>query len=78
MSIPFDVVKTRKQLHPKEYKNRSILSILQEVYENEGRRGLFLGNRIFYKERILIHILCRSETKSVESDVTDSRNYHAV
>ena len=44
MSIPFDVVKTRKQLHHKEYKNRSILSILQEVYENEGRRGLFLGN----------------------------------
>jgi solute carrier family 25 protein 39/40 len=45
VSIPFDVVKTRKQLHHKEYKNRSILSILQEVYEHEGKRGLFLGAR---------------------------------
>jgi len=44
-SIPFDVVKTRKQLHPKEYKNRSIISVMKEVYEHDGRKGLFLGAR---------------------------------
>lgn len=45
MSIPFDVVKTRKQLHPKEYRNKSIGKILKEVYQNEGKKGLFLGAR---------------------------------
>jgi len=45
LSIPFDVVKTRKQLHPEEYRSRSIGQILKEVYQNEGKKGLFLGAR---------------------------------
>jgi len=62
ISIPFDVVKTRKQLHPKEYKHKSTLQILNEVYQTEGKKRTFL----------------RWKTKRMESDITNCRNYYII
>jgi solute carrier family 25 protein 39/40 len=45
VTLPLDVVKTRRQLHPKEYKNKSTWNILKGIYYKEGPQSLLAGMR---------------------------------
>ena len=49
LTLPLDVVKTRKQLNPNEYINRSNLTVLYDIYNREGFYSLFTGKRIHIK-----------------------------
>ena len=66
VTLPLDVVKTRRQLYPKDYKNRSTYSILKDISANEGKEALFAGKQIIIFIKVLnFH---RNETKSCQSD----------
>jgi len=45
VTLPLDVVKTRRQLYPKEYKNRTTSGILRDIYYKEGPGALVAGMR---------------------------------
>jgi len=49
VTTPLDIVKTRRQLHPAEYKNRLNIGIMRDMYTQEGVGALFTGKR--YTER---------------------------
>jgi len=45
VTLPLDVVKTRKQLYPKEYAKRHTFGVLRDIYYKEGYEALFAGMR---------------------------------
>ena len=44
VTLPLDVVKTRRQVSPASYKSKSSSQILREIYQSEGAQALFSGN----------------------------------
>jgi len=45
LTLPLDVVKTRRQLYPKEYEKANSYQILHDIYQKEGFESLFTGYR---------------------------------
>jgi len=45
VTLPLDVVKTRRQVSPASYKSKSSSQILREIYQSEGVQALFSGLR---------------------------------
>ena len=56
LTLPLDVIKTRRQLYPNEYKNRSNLALLYDIYHKEGFYSLFTGKtmKIFNIDKLNI------------------------
>jgi len=45
VTLPLDVVKTRRQLNPRDYKKKSTIRVLKDIYYNEGKDALTAGMR---------------------------------
>ena len=61
VTLPLDVVKTRKQLYPKDYEKRYTFSILRDIYYKEGNQALLAGKELLF---FLVNKFLRNETKS--------------
>jgi len=54
VTLPLDVVKTRRQLNPREYKKKSTFRVLNDIYYHEGKDALTAGNLIeVFKGRLI-------------------------
>lgn len=45
ITLPLDVVKTRKQLQTQKFNKQSLIQTFKEIHHKEGLDGLFLGIR---------------------------------